>query len=1699
MRTVGGFSIKKFVARILMVVFLASGIPVPNLQAAEVIVPLMPAPGQRVALSLAFTPAQLQGLSIHPDNALKFDVLIQRGQSQLTEIQKKDEYAKLVKYFLAALTVPEKNQWVNLSPYEKNRIIEDDFGKTEMGRDLLSQDYLLKQITSSLMYPESGLGKSFWDKVYAKAYQQFGNTNIPVNTFNKVWIVPDQADVYESGNSVYILRSHLKVMLEEDYLAMSEHEAGPVTKLSILSSRHPSPRGVAKENSNDALPLRAKQANLVPPATVTSEIIRQVILPSIEHEVNEGKNFALLRQIYSGMILATWYKKLLKESLLGKIYADKAKVKGTEYKSGILQGLPTKGHDFSRVPMPMAKQKSIEGESSPGETPNDVEVIYDQYLKAFKKGVYNYIKEEEDKYTRQIISRKYFAGGFDPATTSVFRQFNRVSQLPSGIKLSQISDIDRAQVVLNQNTDAAMSSRDTGQHKKLFTNQQLYNVLLKMMEQPGKYDLKSQLLESYRDESKQSPSVKFIPQVQMQGALGLMYRAPPEMMVYFDAHGDDVEQIRALVRARIEWDDSLDDGQKAALKVRMDKEINSSKYKQMRSLFTLLTVWVKRLRHNNADAHIVYLARDAGFMHLIEGVMNPDSNSSVYHLSRARMSGEEGDEDGLVYKTMSILIEDARELAGKNYELFKLKLQGAFEREYLGNPRFRRSVDLVQGEMKALGYGREGKSKIIFVDTGFAGTIPLFLSCALALQAKQDQQPLPEINVSLIQPSSINEFAKEMFGYELMAFDEAERNTLQRLESYAGNKTVGNDLEEIDAHPIRFNKKTMMIETAPVGEQIRFYYEQVVAVAAVRRFLGEFEKAGDDEKQMTKIIERLLKVNFNSYIIHNEKYSNTLKDMFVKYNNVFEFKGSKKDQFNSNEFYMLKENIKFLNDDRNIAVIPPAHDPAMLLKGIPDLTKVMKFVKTDAIEGGSTNTVHQKYRDDKEKEWFFKSPPENRRHRVFVEKFASRLAQRIGLKESDDAFVGRIGDSLGVFTPWHEHAGTLGNNIVKGSLQGVTRNQLIRIVKEHALDWLISNHDSHGGSFLKIGNEGQLEVIDKGQAYKYFGNKDERLALDYNPNAYVNGKTNAKYFPIYNLVWQALRSGEFKDQLTLEEAKDLVYEVIGRIELISDEEFLIDMGLKEYAELRFNVLGDKETVLGYDEFIRMALQRKHVIREDFKSFFNQAMASVSRRQALGLMASAVVPSLSLSGKSAAAESVDQSYYEQIAKEAELLNNQTAVGVVDFLFAQKKFLQEVFGEAIEFRQYEGTGDVEIFFHGRSLLLVYKRSIRRPNIGEMLSKLNPDLYNQLKKDGFIGQDGFVPRDFKSLTDEYKAELDQRYPHFGGEMIERALKNNPGGIHTTEFVRDWTDFILYHPSSGAIVLRSPGVDYIIPTNGAFNITAVPNGLASLHRYWKSSSIRAFLKANGLEGESSAYGRWDRSNNFNERYVIGMFVQDGVKYVVSMVDYFASKVTSRSSDSDIVMRELERGIIIVPVDSEDSPWDPYSKIFRKDPAFGLYEIFWFLRDNNLLHPNWRYLLNDPRKSKEKILGLLREEFNDRPQLIPRAWEIIQELYDKRDIMLRLKQAAEASFEGDQAMKSDVAQDLKAMLDQVGGIDLNAAKLELNVKKDGRGVPLSLGKQDLAVLNGIEGFYPNIIEITPVINMPIINELKERLTPLKL
>ena len=101
----------------------------------------LPLPGTMLTTTPQFTPTMVKGITVHPENPLEFDFIIDTGDTHIQGEALERESKRLIKYFLAALTVPEKDLWVNLSPYEADRIIPDGFGQTEMGRDLLAQDY----------------------------------------------------------------------------------------------------------------------------------------------------------------------------------------------------------------------------------------------------------------------------------------------------------------------------------------------------------------------------------------------------------------------------------------------------------------------------------------------------------------------------------------------------------------------------------------------------------------------------------------------------------------------------------------------------------------------------------------------------------------------------------------------------------------------------------------------------------------------------------------------------------------------------------------------------------------------------------------------------------------------------------------------------------------------------------------------------------------------------------------------------------------------------------------------------------------------------------------------------------------------------------------------------------------------------------------------------------------------------------------------------------------------------------------------------------------------------------------------------------------------------------------------------------------------------------------------------------------------
>jgi len=340
---------KRFIATLICVTFSFSNLQ--YVHAQDFSVNQLPVPGTMVGESAPFSPLALKGLVVNVNKPLEFQFIVDTGKGPQDTALVKTQANQLVKYFLAGLTIPESDLWVNLSPYEKNRMVPEALGQTDLGRDLLAQDYILKQLTASLIYPEKDLGKKFWSRVYAKAQAQFGTTNVPVNTFNKVWILPDQAQVFENKNAAYVTKSTLKVMLDEDYLAKQKHQA-------------------------------------IKGASISSQIVREIVIPEITKEVNTGKNFAPLRQIYQALILAKWYKETIQNGLLDALYTNKNKVVGVNLSD------------------PAVKEQ-----------------IYERYLKAYKKGAFNYIKEDPTP-DGQVVPRKYFSGGTFLGNISEVRDYN---------------------------------------------------------------------------------------------------------------------------------------------------------------------------------------------------------------------------------------------------------------------------------------------------------------------------------------------------------------------------------------------------------------------------------------------------------------------------------------------------------------------------------------------------------------------------------------------------------------------------------------------------------------------------------------------------------------------------------------------------------------------------------------------------------------------------------------------------------------------------------------------------------------------------------------------------------------------------------------------------------------------------------------------------------------------------------------------------------------------------------------------------------------------------------------------------------------------------------------------------------------------------------------------------------------------------
>jgi len=152
------------------------------------------------------------------------------------------------------------------------------------------------------------------------------------------------------------------------------------------------------------------------------------------------------------------------------------------------------------------------------------------------------------------------------------------------------------------------------------------------------------------------------------------------------------------------------------------------------------------------------------------------------------------------------------------------------------------------------------------------------------------------------------------------------------------------------------------------------------------------------------------------------------------------------------------------------------------------------------------------WQDEEGNEYMFKPNLPDRPFSAHGEAAGGHISRLIN-PNAPRIWVQSLNGRLGVMQEMLPNSGTLRGT----KMSELTPQEITALMREHVVDWLISNHDGHSNQFL-ITDKG-LVGIDKGQAFKYIGK--DRLDTDYHPNE-VYGEEE----PIYNKLWRALTQGK---------------------------------------------------------------------------------------------------------------------------------------------------------------------------------------------------------------------------------------------------------------------------------------------------------------------------------------------------------------------------------------------------------------------------------------------------------------------------------------------------------------------------------------------------------------------------------------------
>jgi hypothetical protein len=334
-----------------------------------------------------FSSIQLEYVSLQdaPSGEKDFSFALKAQKAEGGKIvDLKEASALSAKAFIAGLTIPNHKFWVNLNPWEPERIIEKDVSPTDVGRIMLEADLQMKKDFNKYEDPcHSQVGVKYWKLLDEEREKLIGacmkkhpgeikeSRNILFSATTRHWIVPDGIKVYGNDEEAYVANATLKIYSE------------PVAKHSTFDIANQDRRSISK-GCLDEINRSAKIYG-----EYVKELEDRMILPLVVQDINRAERYSELRQVYISLALAQWCKE----------------------RRGAPRGI------FSKL-INSASLKGIEAQ-----TAWNPKEVWNRYVKSFKEGEYNCCLEntttrsyekEGGTVTETLTETKcYKAGGVD--------------------------------------------------------------------------------------------------------------------------------------------------------------------------------------------------------------------------------------------------------------------------------------------------------------------------------------------------------------------------------------------------------------------------------------------------------------------------------------------------------------------------------------------------------------------------------------------------------------------------------------------------------------------------------------------------------------------------------------------------------------------------------------------------------------------------------------------------------------------------------------------------------------------------------------------------------------------------------------------------------------------------------------------------------------------------------------------------------------------------------------------------------------------------------------------------------------------------------------------------------------------------------------------------------------------------------------